>query len=81
MRGPTRLPTRFPVGSKYILEGRGLFIRRYIEFPNGRRVQLANRKALSCTPCTQAAWQQLNIVPDQRVAMVDAPSLRRRVFA
>jgi hypothetical protein len=42
-----RLPARFPVGTKYVIEGRGLFVRRYIELPNGRRVQLARRKALS----------------------------------
>ena len=44
-----RLPARFPIGTKYVLDGRGPFVRRYIEFPNGRRVQLATRKALSCT--------------------------------
>jgi len=67
----------FPVGTKYVLEGRGLFVRRYIEFPNGRRVQLTTRKALTCTPCTRAAWQQIGITPD----VVDATSLRPRVVA
>jgi hypothetical protein len=47
MRSSARTPLRFPVGSKYILEARGPFVRRYIEFPNGRRVQLATRKAWS----------------------------------
>src|SRR5450756_1078851 len=42
-----RLPARFPIGTKYVLEGSGRFVRRYIEFPNGRRVQLATRNAQS----------------------------------
>lgn len=74
----SRLPVRFPVGTKYVLEGRGQFVRRYIEFPNGRRVQLPPRKASSCT---SAAWQQIGIVPDQSAAVVDAPSLRKSVVA
>jgi len=78
MPSSSRLPARFPVGTKYVLEGRGLFVRRYIEFPNGRRVQLPTRKAMSCT---DAASQQISIVPDQSVAVVDAPSLRKRVVA
>jgi len=48
MRRSPRLPKRFPVGTKYILEGHGGFIRRYIEYPNGQRVELKTRKALSC---------------------------------
>ena len=71
-----RLPARFPIGTKYVLEGRGPFVRRYIEFPNGRRIQLATRKAVSCTGVTS---QQIGIVPDQSAAVIDAPSLRPRV--
>jgi hypothetical protein len=73
MLSSSRLPTRFPVGTKYIVEGRGLFVRRYVEFPNGRKVQLATRKALSCT-C--AELQQISIAPDQIFAVMDAPELR-----
>ena len=73
-----RLPARFPIGTKYVLEGSGRFVRRYIEFPNSRRVQLAMRKALSCT-CV--ASQPIGIVPDQSAAVIDAPSLRPRVLA
>ena len=76
MRSSTRSPTRFPVGSKYILEARGPFVRRYIEFPNGRRVQLATRKALSCT---RVARQQVGIIPDQSAADVDGPSQSKRL--
>jgi hypothetical protein len=43
-----RLPRRFPVGSKYVVENQGLVVSRYIEFPDGRRVVLAKRMARSC---------------------------------
>jgi len=65
MRGITRLPSRFPVGTKYVLEDRGPFVRRYVEFPNGRKVQLELRKAQTCT-C--AARHGISIVPTMRVA-------------
>ena len=48
MRRSPRLPKRFPVGTKYILESYGGFVRRYIEYPSGRRIELETRKALSC---------------------------------
>jgi hypothetical protein len=67
---------RFPDGSKYVLKGRGPFVRRYIEFPNGRTLQLATRKALSC-PCW--AWQQISIVLAQSAASVDAPSMSKKL--
>jgi hypothetical protein len=40
-----RLPDRFPVGTRYVIEGRGREGRlhvhlRYLEFPDGRRVAL-----------------------------------------
>jgi hypothetical protein len=41
-----RLPSRFPVGTRYVIEGRGggdgrLRVHvRYIEFPDGRHVDL-----------------------------------------
>jgi hypothetical protein len=68
MLDPTHLPTRFPSGTKYVLEGRGPFVWRYIEFPDGRRRQLATRKVLSCT-CAQ---QKISIVPDLSAIAVDA---------
>jgi hypothetical protein len=76
MPSSSRLPARVPVGTKYVLEGRGLFVRRYIEFPNGRRVQLATRKAMSCA---DAASQQIGIVLGHSVAVVDPSSLRSHV--
>jgi hypothetical protein len=76
MRNSTRTLMRFPVGSKYVLEGRGPFVRRYVEFPDGRTVQLATRKALSCK-C--AAKQRISLVPDQSAAAISAPSLRKKL--
>jgi hypothetical protein len=43
---PNRLPSRFPVGTRYVIEGRRarqgrLDVRsRYLEFPDGRHVDL-----------------------------------------
>jgi hypothetical protein len=35
------LPSRFPVGTRYVIEGRGGRIcLRYLEFPDGRKVDL-----------------------------------------
>jgi hypothetical protein len=36
-----RLPSRFPVGTRFVIEGQGGRIRlRYLEFPDGRKVDL-----------------------------------------
>jgi hypothetical protein len=36
-----RLPSRFPVGTRFVIEGRGGRIKsRYVEFPDGRHVDL-----------------------------------------
>ena len=37
----SRLPRRFPVGTRYVIEGRaGHICLRYLEFPDGRKVEL-----------------------------------------
>jgi hypothetical protein len=37
----SRLPSRFPIGTRYVIEGRaGLISLRYLEFPDGRKVDL-----------------------------------------
>ena len=37
----SRLPNRFPVGTRYVIEGRaGHICLRYLEFPDGRKVEL-----------------------------------------
>jgi hypothetical protein len=36
-----RLPSRFPVGTRYVIEGRaGRIQLRYLEFPDGRKIDL-----------------------------------------
>lgn len=37
--------TRVPVGTKYVLEACGPFVRRYVEFPDGRKLALRKRKS------------------------------------
>ena len=47
-RKPSRLPKRFPVGSTYVVEGRGgeaghlRVFSRYVVLPGGRRITLAD---------------------------------------
>jgi hypothetical protein len=37
----SRLPSRFPVGTRYVIEGRaGRISLRYLEFPDGRKIDL-----------------------------------------
>ena len=78
MPGSCRLPARFPPGTKYIIESYGPFVRRYVEFPNGRRVRLPTRKAASCT-CAGRQKNKISIVPDTSADL--APAFRRRIFA
>jgi hypothetical protein len=41
-----RLPSRFPNGTRYIIEGRdGCIHSRYLEFPDGRHVDLPAKAA------------------------------------
>lgn len=61
MRSSSRLFTRIPIGTKYVLEARGPFLRRYIEFPGGRKVPLAKRKAASCL---FSEYPVISIVPE-----------------
>jgi hypothetical protein len=49
MPGPSRLPEHFPDGTKYVLESEGGIVRRFVEFPDGHRVRLTNRKAMTCS--------------------------------
>lgn len=52
------LPSRFPVGTKFVIEGRpggkGRVFRRYLEFPDGTRVPLPKLKEKSKTPARRA---------------------------
>lgn len=47
MASLSRMPARFPVGTKYVVEGHrntagAQVFTRYIEFPDGRHIQLAD---------------------------------------
>jgi hypothetical protein len=63
------LPARFPLGTKYILEGHGPRVKRYVEYPSGRRVCLPSRKALNCS-CLEL--QKIGIVPNPESNVIDA---------
>jgi hypothetical protein len=76
MRNPRSLPARFPVGTKYVLEACGQYVRRYIEYPDGRRKQLATRKAMTCG-CLKL--EQIGIVPESDSAGFEASTRRQRV--
>ena len=78
MAASSRLPARFPLGTKYVLESRGSVVRRYVELPGGHRINLKLRKALTCT-C--AAQRGVDIVPDHDPEAVEASSFDRRVSA
>jgi hypothetical protein len=71
MPSSSSLPARFPVGTKYVLKADGLFVRRYVEFPDGRKLQLPTRKALTCTPGIRATSQQVSIVPDEIAGAIE----------
>ena len=47
-RTSARLPKRFPAGTTYVVEARGsvqgmTLMHRYVQFPDGRRIDLAAR--------------------------------------
>jgi hypothetical protein len=70
MRKSNRLPTRFPDGTKYVLESVGGMVRRFVEFPDGRKILLPTRKAQTC--CAE----EVSIVPV--VAHPEVKKHRRR---
>ncbi|MGH9485578.1 MAG: hypothetical protein ACRD1F_11030 [Terriglobales bacterium] len=55
MPAAVRLPSRFPAGTKYVLEAHGKLVRRYVEFADGHRLELEPRKALTCRCAAQRA--------------------------
>ena len=72
MRPTRRLPARFPDGTKYVLETEGGMVRRYVEFPDGRKVMLTRRKAAVCV-CPDL--HDVSIVP----AVAETPAPRKRL--
>jgi len=46
-----RLPSRFPVGTKFVIEGRrGQVFSRYLEFPDGTCIRLPKRTSKRAAP-------------------------------
>ena len=70
-----KLPRYFPDGSKYVVEACGAFVRRYVELPNGQKINLRPRKAHPY----DCAEHSTNTVPDQN--MTSDLTFDRRVFA
>jgi hypothetical protein len=62
VRNASRLPKRLPEGTKYVVESCGPIVRRFVELPNGNRIPLPIRKALTCTCADRDA---VSIVPAQ----------------
>jgi hypothetical protein len=49
----SRLPSRFPVGTRYVIEGRGGHVHlRYLEFPDGRQIKLPADRVTQREPRT-----------------------------
>ena len=55
MRLKARLPEHLPENTKYVLEARGPLVHRYVEFPDGRKLELEPRRALTCRCQAQRA--------------------------
>jgi len=58
-----RLPSRFPVGTRFVIEGRGGRIHlQYLEFPDGRQIELpaqpAKRAAIGSERRSRASRQK-----------------------
>jgi hypothetical protein len=78
MPSASYLKRRFPVGTKYVIESCGPFVRRHVELPSGERIRLSPRKASTCT----CAERQIGIVPEHAFdALDDVPASQRRIFA
>ena len=60
-----------------MLESRGPVVRRYVEFPDGSRLQLPTRKALTC----MYAERQASIVPEHNTDAFDVQALRQQIGA
>jgi hypothetical protein len=59
-RTPARLPKRLPPGSIYVVEARGrvqgmILMHRYVQLPDGRRIELVARFVRPCGSPAKAA--------------------------
>ncbi len=55
----THLPARFPANTKYAVEVYGPMVRRYVEFPDGRKIELSPR----AEPKAASGWWRLRPKP------------------
>jgi hypothetical protein len=65
VRKASRLPRRFPEGTKYVVESDGPLVRRFVELPNGKKIILPSRKAISC-------GDRVSIVPEQEITEAES---------
>lgn len=56
----SRVRNEYPNGTKYVIVAHGEIVKRYVEYPDGRRVKLSNRKAHRCSLAETA----VSIIPD-----------------
>ena len=74
----SHLPSRFPAGTRYVIEGRGGLIKlRYIEFPDGRQVALPPDLAKR-TAAHRAARRARNVQKPSAKKNVTAGGTTRR---
>jgi hypothetical protein len=67
VRKASRLPRRFPEGTKYVVESDGPLVRRFVELPNGKKMILPSRKAISC-----GCGDRVSIVPEQEITEAES---------
>jgi len=79
MPSASYLKRRFPVGTKYVIESCGPFVRRHIELPSGERIRLSPRKALTCA--CRAPSNGPGLCPSSLDALDDFPASQRWIFA
>ena len=65
-----RLPARFPDNTKYVLEARGAAVHRFIEYPDGRKVELKPRNAATCDCARQTLVPAMDAGKRRRLAAV-----------
>lgn len=66
MSRSSRLPARFPADTKYVLEARGPLVHRFIEFPDGRKMELKPRKAATCRCADTALVPPMSLAANTR---------------
>jgi hypothetical protein len=78
-RTSRRLPNRFPVGSTYVVEARGsvrgmTLMHRYVQFPDGRRIELAARLVQACAKTGATAVRSMKSAAVRARSRVQAPT-------